>query len=175
MLPAISGAASFVAANISGWLKGTIRPTTPNGSRRVKSTLPAPGVGIVSPRRAGASPAKKRNCSTATPKSPRMTPIGLPLSIVSIHASSSPWDWISPASRSTYLARSAGAIARHPGNAPCAASTARSTSNAPPSGICAITSPVAGLTVAIVAPLSAATRAPPISIRQSRTTYVFGG
>jgi hypothetical protein len=31
-LPAISGAPSRPAANISGWLNGMIRPTTPNGS-----------------------------------------------------------------------------------------------------------------------------------------------
>ena len=34
-LPAASGAASLVAANISGWLKAMIRATTPNGSRTV--------------------------------------------------------------------------------------------------------------------------------------------
>jgi len=30
-VPAISGATVLPAANISGWLNGTIRPTTPNG------------------------------------------------------------------------------------------------------------------------------------------------
>jgi len=35
LLPASSGAASLVAANISGWLNAMMRATTPNGSRTV--------------------------------------------------------------------------------------------------------------------------------------------
>ena len=35
LLPATSGAAILVAANISGWLNAMIRATTPNGSRIV--------------------------------------------------------------------------------------------------------------------------------------------
>ena len=35
VLPAIRGAAERPAANISGWLKGMIRPATPKGERSV--------------------------------------------------------------------------------------------------------------------------------------------
>ncbi len=35
VLPATSGAPIFIVAKRIGWLNGTIRPTTPNGSRSV--------------------------------------------------------------------------------------------------------------------------------------------
>ncbi len=55
VLPAASAGATFQDAITSGKFHGTIRPTTPNGSRKVMST--PPGTGIVLPRSRSGAPA----------------------------------------------------------------------------------------------------------------------
>ncbi len=55
VLPAASAGATFQEAIVSGKFHGTIRPTTPSGSRKVMSTPPA--TGIVSPSRRSGAPA----------------------------------------------------------------------------------------------------------------------
>ena len=47
VFPQASAGPSFQLAMLSGKFQGTIRPTTPSGSRNVRSTPPA--TGIVSP------------------------------------------------------------------------------------------------------------------------------
>ena len=54
-LPAASAGASFQQAIGSGKFQGVINPTTPSGSRNVKSTPPS--TGIVSPSRRSGAPA----------------------------------------------------------------------------------------------------------------------
>ena len=56
MLPAASAGATFHEAISSGKFQGTIRPTTPIGSRSVKSR-PGFDTGIVSPKILFAAPA----------------------------------------------------------------------------------------------------------------------
>ena len=55
VLPAASAGAIFHDAIVSGKFQGTIRPTTPSGSRKVMSTPPA--TGIVSPSSRSGAPA----------------------------------------------------------------------------------------------------------------------
>ena len=55
VLPAASAGASFHAAIVSGKFHGTIRPTTPSGSRTVNACPPA--TGIVSPSSRSGAPA----------------------------------------------------------------------------------------------------------------------
>ena len=55
VFPAASAGATFHAAMTSGKFHGTIRPTTPSGSRKVMSMPPA--TGIVSPSRRSGAPA----------------------------------------------------------------------------------------------------------------------
>jgi len=55
-LPAASAGATFQEAIVSGKFQGTIRATTPTGSRRVKSR-PGALTGIVSPKIRVAAPA----------------------------------------------------------------------------------------------------------------------
>ena len=55
VFPAASAGATFHEAIASGKFQGTIRPTTPSGSRNVMSTPPA--TGIVWPSRRSGAPA----------------------------------------------------------------------------------------------------------------------
>jgi hypothetical protein len=55
VLPAASAGASFQEAMVSGKFHGTISPTTPSGSRKVRSTPPA--TGMVSPSSRSGAPA----------------------------------------------------------------------------------------------------------------------
>ena len=55
-LPAASAGATFQAAIVSGKFQGTISPTTPSGSRKVKSTPPATGIVC-----RAAAPARRRS------------------------------------------------------------------------------------------------------------------
>ena len=55
VLPQASAGPSFQEAMLSGKFQGTIRPTTPSGSRNVRSTPPA--TGIVSPKCLSTAPA----------------------------------------------------------------------------------------------------------------------
>jgi hypothetical protein len=55
VLPAARAGAIFQLAMVRGKFHGTIRPTTPSGSRKVRSTPPE--TGMVSPRSLSGIPA----------------------------------------------------------------------------------------------------------------------
>src|SRR5436309_13896683 len=82
------------------------------------------------------------------PTSARAPPIGLPTFWDSARASSSAFSSTSVARRRIRRARSAGATARHAGNAAFARATAASVSSTPASGSSAIVFSVAGFTTA---------------------------
>ena len=77
LLPAASGAADLPAANMNGWLNGTMRATTPSGSRTEKLTTSGP-IGIDAPFISVTSPAKKSSCAAATFASLAISRTGLP-------------------------------------------------------------------------------------------------
>ena len=87
VLPAASGAAALPAMNMNGWLNGTMRPTTPKGSRTEKFSRSGP-IGIELPFISVTRPAKNSICAAAMVASMIISAIGLPQSAESIMASS---------------------------------------------------------------------------------------
>ncbi len=130
LLPAASGAAALAAVNMNGWLKATMRATTPTGSRTEKLTACGP-IGMESPFISVTRPAKNSNW-----------PAALAASII---ASSSPCSRITAAARRTATAGSSGGTARQASKPCCAAATSAATSSPSPSGTSPSTSSVAGL------------------------------
>ena len=108
-----------------------------------------------------AAPAKKRIWSTIAPISSSLTACsGLPALTASSSANSSPRASSASAILSSACARSPGTVVDHFPKAARAAATARSTSGSVESGARAISSPVAGLSTASVAPSPGALHAP---------------
>ena len=167
-LPAMRGAAHLPAANLNGWLKGTIRPTTPYGSRCVIAMC-GPPPGSVWPLTSPPRPAKYLSSCTQLLMSRRLPAIGRPASAVSSSASSSEAASIRRASSCRSSARRVHGSAAHSGAAMCAARTARSTSPTPAQGTVPITVSVDGSMLATVAPSAESTHSPPTNIRSVPT------
>src|SRR3954465_13372442 len=118
--------------------------------------------------------AKKRKLATAGGMSSRFARESvLPLSIDSSFASSSRFFSIRSASFRRRLLRSAAEVFDHAGNAAFAARTASSTSRSSLSGICAITSAVAGLISSKYAPERGGTNAPSMKLASCKELLRF--
>ena len=162
LLPAASAGATFHAAIRIGKFQGTTAPTTPIGSRTISPSASGP-VGATASKTLSIASAYQRNVLTVSGRSTsRQSVIGLPASSASSVASSARFDSSRSAKRSSTLLRSAGARRdqRPSSKARRAEVTAASMSAASPAATWAMTSPVAGFSVANVTPDAASRKAP---------------
>ena len=175
--PARAGAISSVAM-VSGQFQGVITAYTPRGTRLVNTSLLGLADGSTLPSRRFRSSAAIRKYSAASSTSPYASAIsGLPWSSVRMRARSSRRRWIASAMRCSRRERSKPLRPASAAVAPCAASTASLASALVPSGTCAMTAPVAGLTASKWRPLSESTQAPLTNILRSEraTSTVISG
>ena len=143
--PAANTGASFHAAIKNGKFQGTIWPTTPIGSLRIKFRVFS-SIIVEVPSSARITPAKYLKWSAANGISaPVVSRIGLPLSIVSTVAKNSAFSSIISAILLSTAALSTGVVFPHVLNASFAAKIASSTSLLVASAISAKNSPFAGL------------------------------
>src|SRR5688572_22520009 len=161
-LPVASAGPSFHDAIRSGKFHGTMAATTPIDSR-VMSASASCEVGATSSYTLSVASAYQAMQLAAAGMSTFIeSEIGLPMSSVSVSASSSRCLRMSSAKRSSTFLRAAGARRDQapPSNALRALATARSTSGAPQDATFAMTWPLAGLTQSKVAPETAGRYAP---------------
>ena len=160
--PAASTGASFQAAIKNGKFQGTIWPTTPIGSLKIKFNVFS-SILLATPSSARITPAKYLKWSAAKGISaPVVSLIGFPLSIVSIVAKYSALLSIMSAILFNIIALSAGVVLPQVSKAFLAALTASSTSFSVASAISDSNSPFAGLYVFIVVPSEESFHSPPI-------------
>src|ERR1051325_1755985 len=122
-----------------------------------------------------AAPAKNRKQSTVGGiSSDFIAPSGLPTFSDSICASSSPAASMASASLSIISLRIRGVVSDQPSsNALRAAETARSTSSAVPLGTCAMTLPVAGLTISCASRPAPGVHSPPMNMSCLRSVVLM--
>ena len=161
VFPAASAGATFHAAIRNGKFQGTISAQGPTGCRSTIET-PVPSTGGTRPESVVAAPAKNSKHCAAASTSHSASPIGLP----ALRASSieSAWKFSRMRAASARSAR-ARSTARARGQDPlrkarCAAATARCASPTVACATAASVAPVAGSATSMVAPPSAALRAP---------------
>ena len=158
-LPAASAGPIFQAAMISGKFHGTIAATTPTGSRVISASASCEVGATSSYTLSIASAYQAMQRAVEGMSTDRLSPIGLPMSIVSSRASSSLCFRISSAKRCSTRLRSRGGWRHHTplSNARRAAATARSASARSAEATRAITRPSIGLTQSNCSPETAGT------------------
>ena len=130
MQPAASAGATFQLANVSGKFHGTTAPTTPVGSRVTRASESGAVWGDSSVSLSASCPYQRKVLIAARSSMAYASVIGLPISRLTVSASSSRRSSSSSAIRSRTRPRSAGARRGHGpvSKARRAAATARSTS-----------------------------------------------
>ena len=175
MMTALPAASAGAVLNVSvemGKLKGPMQATTPSGSILVNARSPMASPSAfwsmtVSPLIISAAEAESLSSVGISAVSERAMPMGLPISAVTIWASSSRCPSKISAALRRMPQRSLRVIAAHSFLPSWAASSARSTSSFVAKGAHPKTSPVAGLVDSLVAPSLAGTHSPAINISLS--------
>ena len=162
MLPAARAGASFHTAISSGKFHGMICPTTPSGSWKWYAMVSA-SISEMDPSWARTAPAKYRKWSMARGMSAAsVSRTGLPFSHDSATAISSRCCSMRSAILLRIRARSVAVVRPQDRAAPCAASSARSTSSASPRATSVNVRPVIGVGFSKYRPDAGATHSPPI-------------
>ncbi len=142
--PAASAGAIFQVASMSGAFHGEISAQTPAGSQETWLRCPRVSKSGWPSRWTRKSAKNRKLCATRGMTPRRCERISAPLSVVSTTARSSRRFSTPAAIRRSTRARSAGAVAAHPGKAASAARTAASASALPPRATRAMTPPSIG-------------------------------